>query len=144
MAASQLTQNFTRDDVSAKWVLIDLSGKTLGRAATEIANIIRGKDRPTYTPNTDTGAFVVAINASQIKLTGKKLEDKMYYRHSGYMGGLKQRTAQEQMDRDPTMLLQKAVKGMLPKNSLSRKILGKLKIYANDSHPHRAQIQIKE
>lgn len=144
MAMTQPTQNFTRDDVLAKWVLIDLSGKTLGRAATEIADIIRGKNRPTYTPNTDTGDFVVAINASQIKLTGNKLEDKMYYRHSGYMGGLKQRTAQEQLDRDPTILLQKAVKGMLPKNNLSRKILGKLKIYANDNHPHCAQIQIKE
>lgn len=144
MATSKSTQNFTRDDVLAKWVLIDLSGKTLGRAATEIADIIRGKNRPTYTPNTDTGDFVVAINASQIKLTGNKLEDKMYYRHSGYMGGLKQRTAQEQLDRDPTILLQKAVKGMLPKNNLSRKILGKLKIYASDIHPHHAQIQIKE
>lgn len=144
MASTKTTQSYTRDDVLAKWVLIDLSGKTLGRAATEIANIIRGKNRPTYTPHTDTGDFVVAINASQIKLTGNKLEDKLYYRHSGYMGGLKQRTAQEQMDRDPTVLLQKAVKGMLPKTNLSRKILGKLKIYASDAHPHSAQIQIKE
>lgn len=135
------TTNYKRDDVAAKWVLVDLTGKTLGRAATEIANIIRGKNRPTYTPNTDTGDFVVAINAREIKLTGNKLDTKIYYRHSHYMGGLKQRTAQEQLDRDPTVLLQKAVKGMLPKNALSRKILGKLKIYADAAHPHVAQIK---
>lgn len=135
------TESIKRTDKNAKWVLIDLAGKPLGRVATEIAEILRGKNRATYTPNTDTGDFVVAINASQIKLTGNKLEDKIYYRHSGYMGGLKQRTAQEQMDRDPAVLLQKAVKGMLPKNSLSRKILGKLKVYADAKHPHVAQIK---
>lgn len=135
------TDSIKRKDVDAKWVLIDLAGKPLGRVATEIANILRGKNRATYTPNTDTGDFVVAINASQIKLTGNKMEDKIYYRHSGYMGGLKQRTAQEQMDRDPAVLLQKAVKGMLPKNTLSRKILGKLKVYADAKHPHVAQIK---
>lgn len=136
------TETLQRNDVDAQWVLIDLSGKTLGRAATEIATILRGKHRPTYTPNTDTGDFVVAINAGQIKLTGSKLDKKIYYRHSGYMGGLKQRTAQEQMDRDPTVLLQKAVKGMLPRNiTLSRKILGKLKVYADAKHPHAAQIK---
>lgn len=135
------THYYKRDDVAAKWILMDLTGKTLGRAATEIANIIRGKNRASYTPNADTGDFVVAINARQIKLTGNKLDTKLYYRHSGYMGGLKQRTAQEQMDRDPTVLLQKAVKGMLPKNNLSRKILGKLKIYADATHPHVAQIK---
>ena len=135
------TESIKRTDKNAKWVLIDLAGKPLGRVATEIAEILRGKNRATYTPNTDTGDFVVAINASQIKLTGNKLEDKIYYRHSGYMGGLKQRTAQEQMDRDPAVLLQKAVKGMLPKNTLSRKILGKLKVYADAKHPHVAQIK---
>lgn len=141
MATAKFTKSFTRDDLQPKWVLIDLSGRPLGRVATEIADIIRGKNRPTYTPNTDTGDFVVAINASQIKLTGNKMDKKIYYRHSGFMGGLKQRTAQEQMDRDPTVLLQKAVKGMLPKNNLSRNILGKLKIYAGDKHPHSAQIK---
>lgn len=135
------TESIKRTDKTAKWVLIDLAGKPLGRVATEIAEILRGKNRATYTPNTDTGDFVVAINASQIKLTGNKLEDKIYYRHSGYMGGLKQRTAQEQMDRNPAVLLQKAVKGMLPKNALSRKILGKLKVYADAKHPHVAQIK---
>lgn len=135
------THYYKRDDVAAQWILMDLAGKTLGRAATEIANIIRGKNRASYTPNADTGDFVVAINARQIKLTGNKLDTKLYYRHSGYMGGLKQRTAQEQLDRDPTVLLQKAVKGMLPKNNLSRKILGKLKIYADATHPHVAQIK---
>lgn len=135
------TESIKRTDKNAKWVLIDLAGKPLGRVATEIAEILRGKNRATYTPNTDTGDFVVAINASQIKLTGNKMEDKIYYRHSGYMGGLKQRTAQEQMDRDPAVLLQKAVKGMLPKNALSRKILGKLKVYADAKHPHVAQIK---
>lgn len=135
------TESIKRTELTAKWILIDLTDKPLGRVATEIANIIRGKNRATYTPNTDTGDFVVAINASKIKLTGNKLEDKIYYRHSGYMGGLKQRTAQEQMDRDPTLLLQKAVKGMLPKNTLARKILGKLKVYAGTEHPHAAQFK---
>lgn len=135
------TESIKRTDKNAKWVLIDLAGKPLGRVATEIAEILRGKNRATYTPNTDTGDFVVAINASQIKLTGNKMEDKIYYRHSGYMGGLKQRTAQEQMDRDPAVLLQKAVKGMLPKSTLARKILGKLKVYADANHPHVAQLK---
>lgn len=135
------TDSIKRSDKNAKWVLIDLAGKPLGRIATEIAEILRGKNRATYTPNADTGDFVVAINARQIKLTGKKMEDKIYYRHSHYMGGLKQRTAQEQMDRNPAVLLQKAVKGMLPKNALSRKILGKLKIYADAQHPHVAQLK---
>lgn len=135
------TLSIKRTDIVAKWILVDLTDKPLGRVATEIASIIRGKNRATYTPNTDTGDFVVAINASKIKLTGNKMEDKIYYRHSGYMGGLKQRTAQEQMDRDPTFLLQKAVKGMLPKNTLSRKILGKLKVYAGNEHPHTAQFK---
>lgn len=141
MTTPRFTQSFTRDDVLAKWILVDLTGKTLGRAATEIADILRGKHRPTYTSNADTGDFVVAVNARQIKLTGSKPDKKIYYRHSGYMGGLKQRTAQEQLDRDPTVLVQKAVKGMLPKNDLSRKILGKLKIYADATHPHGAQIK---
>ncbi len=136
------TTSYKREDVAAKWVLVDLTGKTLGRAATEIASKLRGKNRPTYTPNADTGDFVVAINAGQIRLTGSKPQKKIYYRHSGYMGGLKQRTAQEQLDRDPRLLVQKAVKGMLPKNTtLSRKILGKLKVYADDQHPHAAQLK---
>lgn len=139
MSMHTSTQSFGRDESNVKWVLVDLTDKTLGRAATEIANTLRGKNRPTYTPNTDTGDFVVAINASKIRLTGKKLQDKIYYRHSGYMGGLKQRTAQEQLDRDPTVLLEKAVKGMLPKNNLNRHILSKLKVYAGAEHPHTAQ-----
>ncbi|PIR20162.1 MAG: 50S ribosomal protein L13 [Deltaproteobacteria bacterium CG11_big_fil_rev_8_21_14_0_20_47_16] len=133
------TTSYTRKDVDAKWVVVDLAGKPLGRVATEIADILRGKNKASYTPNADTGDFVVAINASQLKLTGKKMTDKIYYRHSGYMGGLKERTAQEQMDRNPVLIVQKAVKGMLPKNALSRTIISKLKVYAGAEHPHGAQ-----
>lgn len=121
------------------WVLVDLSGKVLGRAATKIADILRGKTKVMYTPHMDAGDFVVAINAAKIRLTGKKLTDKIYYRHSGFRGGLKETPAGKLLQKDPTQLIIKAVKGMLPKNRMQDHLLKKLKVYAADKHPHAAQ-----
>ncbi|HSA60385.1 MAG TPA: 50S ribosomal protein L13 [bacterium] len=121
------------------WVLVDLSGKILGRAATKIADILRGKTKVMYTPHMDAGDFVVAINAAKIRLTGKKLTDKIYYRHSGFRGGLKETPAGKLLQKDPTQLIIKAVKGMLPKNRMQDHLLKKLKVYAADKHPHAAQ-----
>ena len=126
-------------DIKPRWWIVDLEGKTLGRIATRIADVLRGKTRATFTPNTDAGDFVVAINADKIKLTGKKWDDKIYYRHSGYPGGLKERTAKELLAKHPEDLITKAVKGMLPKNFLSAQLLTKLKVYAGSAHPHEAQ-----
>ncbi|MFO1519386.1 MAG: 50S ribosomal protein L13 [bacterium] len=126
-------------EVERKWKLIDLNGKTLGRAASQIASILRGKDKPTYTPHGDVGDFVVAINAEKIKLTGKKLTDKKYYDHSGYIGGMKIKSAGELLKRHPEELITRAVKGMLPHNTLSEKLIKKLKVYAGEGHPHASQ-----
>jgi large subunit ribosomal protein L13 len=126
-------------DRERNWLLVDANGQTLGRMSTQIADALRGKRKPTYTPHIDTGDFVVVINAEKISVTGKKLEDKRYYRHSGYPGGLKSRTLQEMLDRQPEEVIRKAVKGMLPRNRLARKQLTKLKIYAGPEHPHEAQ-----
>jgi large subunit ribosomal protein L13 len=126
-------------EVARDWYVVDADGKTLGRLATSIANTLRGKRKPQYTPHTDTGDFVVVVNAEKIQVTGQKLDQKMYHRHSGYPGGLRTRTLREQLDRQPTEVLRKAVKGMLPRNSLSRAQLNKLKIYAGPEHPHEAQ-----
>ena len=126
-------------EVDKKWFLVDATDMTVGRLATELANILRGKNNPMYTPHTDSGDFVVVVNAEKVKFTGKKLDDKVYYRHSGYVGGLKMRTAKEQLDRQPTKVLMSAVKGMLPKNSLGRKQLTKLKVFAGTEHAHAAQ-----
>lgn len=139
MLGQQKSFQLSAKNFKPVWWLVDLEGKTLGRMATRIANIIRGKHRATYTPNAEGGDFVVAINADKIKLTGKKWEDKTYYRHSGYPGGLKERSAKELLQKHPEDLLLKAVKGMLPRNDLSRKILMKLKVYAGAEHPHKAQ-----
>jgi large subunit ribosomal protein L13 len=126
-------------EVARDWYVVDADGKTLGRLATSIANTLRGKRKPQYTPHTDTGDFVVVVNAEKIQVTGQKLDQKTYHRHSGYPGGLRTRTLREQLDRQPTEVLRKAVKGMLPRNSLSRAQLNKLKIYAGPEHPHEAQ-----
>lgn len=139
MLKSQRSYALTAKDVKPVWWLVDLEGKTLGRVATRIADVLRGKHRATYTPNVDGGDFVVAINAAKIRLTGNKEEGKIYYRHSGYPGGFKQQTARELLQRHPEDLLLKAVKGMLPKNDLSAHILGKLKVYPAGEHPHEAQ-----
>jgi large subunit ribosomal protein L13 len=122
-----------------KWLLVDAENKVLGRLASEIAKKLMGKDKVIYTPFIDTGDFVVVVNAEKIKVTGKKMSDKIYYRHSGYLGGLKQRTLAEMLDRKPEEVIRLAVKRMLPKNRLGRQMLSKLKIYAGSEHPHKAQ-----
>ena len=133
------TWNAKPGDVTRRWYLVDADGQNLGRLATQIADTLRGKTKPQYTPHVDTGDFVVVVNAEKIAVTGKKLDEKRYYRHSGYPGGLRSRTLREQLDRRPTEVLRKAVKGMLPRNRLARAQLGKLKIYAGPVHPHEAQ-----
>jgi len=126
-------------EVQRDWYLVDADGKTLGRLATQIAERLRGKGKPQYTPHVDTGDFVVVVNAEKVRVTGNKLDDKLYYRHSGYPGGLRTRSLREQLDRQPAEVLRKAVKGMLPRNRLGRAQLTKLKIYAGPEHPHEAQ-----
>ncbi len=126
-------------EIQRDWYVVDAEGKTLGRLATQIADTLRGKNKPTYTPHTDTGDFVVVVNAEKIRVTGQKLDQKMYYNHSGFPGGLRTRTLRQQLDRRPTEVLRKAVKGMLPRNSLARRQITKLKIYAGPAHPHEAQ-----
>lgn len=126
-------------EVERQWVIVDLKDKVLGRVATQIATVLRGKNKPTYTPSTDTGDFVVAINSDHIKMTGNKLNDKIYYKHTGYMGGIKDINAKDQMIKDSTEVLRRAVKGMLPSGPLGRAQLKKLKIYTGTEHPHDAQ-----
>lgn len=121
------------------WVLIDLENQVVGRAASRVANILRGKHRPTFVPHVDNGDFVVAINASKVRLTGNKLKDKHYRRHSGYPGGLKDITAEKLLTKNPERIFREAVWGMLPKNRLSRQLIKKLKIYPGAEHPHEAQ-----
>jgi large subunit ribosomal protein L13 len=133
------TYNAKPGEITREWYLVDAEGKTLGRLATTIADTLRGKNKPQFTPHVDTGDFVVVVNAEKITVTGKKLDEKIYYRHSGYPGGLKERTLREQLERRPTEVLRKAVKGMLPRNRLSRQQITKLKIYAGPEHPHEAQ-----
>jgi large subunit ribosomal protein L13 len=126
-------------EIERRWYVVDAEGQTLGRLATRIADTLRGKRKPEYTPHIDTGDFVVVVNADKIAVTGKKLEQKIYYRHSGYPGGLRERTLREELDRRPTEVLRKAVKGVLPRNRLARQQITKLKIYAGPEHPHVAQ-----
>ena len=127
-------QNRQRD-----WYVVDAQGRALGRLATQIAETLRGKRKPEYTPHCDTGDFVVVVNAAKIKVTGSKLNDKLYHRHSGYPGGLRSRTLGEMLERRPEEVIRKAVKGMLPRNRLARQQLRKLKVYAGPDHPHEAQ-----
>ena len=126
-------------EVEQKWVVMDLDGKVLGRAATVIADLLRGKNKPEFTPHVDCGDFVIVLNASKIVLTGRKLDDKIYYRHSGHVGNLKKETARSLLDRKPEEVIRHAVKGMLPKNDLGKKLLKKLKVYPGPEHPHEAQ-----
>ena len=126
-------------EIEQTWYLLDAEGKTLGRLATQIADLLRGKGKPQYTPHIDTGDFVVVVNAERIHVTGNKLEQKLYYRHSGYPGGLRSRTLAEQLARRPEEVIRKAVKGMLPKNKLAARQIVKLKVYAGPDHPHAAQ-----
>ncbi len=126
-------------EIKHDWYLVDAEDKTLGRLASEIAKVLRGKHKPIYAPHLDTGDYVIVINAEKVHVTGNKLDQKMYYRHSGYPGGLTTITLREQLKRHPTRVIRSAVKGMLPHNRLGRAMMGKLKIYAGDSHPHQAQ-----
>lgn len=126
-------------EVDKKWFLVNAENKILGRLATEIARRLRGKHKAVFTPHADTGDFIVVVNADKVRLTGRKLDQKMYYRYSGYIGGLKETVAREQLAEQPEEVIRHAVKGMLPKNSLGRRQLKKLKIYAGPEHPHQAQ-----
>jgi large subunit ribosomal protein L13 len=126
-------------EIERHWYVVDAEGKTLGRLATRIADTLRGKGKPQFTPHVDTGDFVVVVNAEKIAVTGDKRTDKMYYRHSGYPGGLKSRTLNDMLERRPEEVIRLAVKGMMPRNRLGRKQLTKLKVYAGPDHPHTAQ-----
>ena len=124
------------------WYLVDAKDQVVGRLASKIASALRGKGNPAFSPHTDTGDFIVVINARHVRLTGKKLQDKQYYRHTGYPGGIRQRSAEQLIESSPEYILKKAVAGMLPKNALGRKLVKKLKIYPDASHPHAAQMPI--
>jgi len=133
------TQVAKESDIKREWFVIDLDGKVLGRAATEIARVLRGKHKAIYTPSVDTGDFVVVLNAEKVSLTGKKMADKMYHHHTGYPGGIRSINAEKLIAKRPEDLIKKAVKGMLPKNKLGRQMFRKLKVYAGADHPHGAQ-----
>jgi len=126
-------------DITQEWKLVDANGKNLGRLATEISSILLGKDKPIFTPGVDTGDYVIVVNAERISVTGNKMEDKYYYRHSGYPGGLKKISLKDQLAKYPDRVIRQAVWGMLPHNRYGRKMLKKLKIYAGPEHPHQAQ-----
>ncbi len=126
-------------EVERKWFVVDAEGQTLGRLASQVASVLRGKHKPTYTPHVDCGDFVIIVNADKIKLTGKKLDQKMYRWHTGYVGHLRERTARQMLATKPEEMLKLAIKGMLPKNSLGRKMGSKLKVYRGAEHPHAAQ-----
>lgn len=127
------------NEIQRKWYVVDAEGKTLGRLCSKIAPILMGKHRPTYTPNVDTGDFVIVINADKIHLTGKKLQQKVYYRHSQYPGGLKETVAADMLKKNPERMIMLAVKGMLPKNKLAARMLTRLRVYAGSNHEHQAQ-----
>ncbi len=133
------TYQAKKEDLKPQWYLVNAEGKVLGRLASKLASLLRGKGKPTYTPHLDTGDFVIVINAEKVVLTGKKMKDKIYYHHTGYPGGIKSISAEKLMTKKPTELIRIAVKGMLPKNSLGRKMFRKLKVYAGPEHPHEAQ-----
>jgi len=133
------TYQAKKEEVSHQWYLVDAEGKVLGRLATRLANVLRGKNKPIFTPSVDTGDFVIVVNARKITLTGKKMKGKIYYRHTGYPGGIKEMSAEKLLAQKPAEMIRMAVRGMLPKNSLGRQMLRKLKIYAGPNHPHEAQ-----
>ena len=138
-ATAMKTYQATAQDRERVWYVVDAESKTLGRLATQIADVLRGKRKPTYTPHVDVGDFVVVVNAEKVAVTGKKLEDKRYWRHSGYPGGIRSRTLGDMLEKRPEEVIRKAVKGMLPRNRLARQQLRKLKVYAGPDHPHQAQ-----
>jgi large subunit ribosomal protein L13 len=126
-------------DVERSWYVVDAEGQTLGRLASQVAAVLRGKHKPIYSPSVDAGDFVIVVNADKIHVSGRRMEQKMYYRHSGYPGGLSEMTLKEQLNRYPTRPVELAIKGMLPKNKLGRQMIKKLKVYAGPDHPHQAQ-----
>ena len=134
--------------IERKWFIVDATGHTLGRLASEVANILRGKNKPVFTPHVDTGDYVIIINAEKIKVTGKKLDQKIYYNHSDYVGGMKETTLKDMLVKKPTYVVEHAVKGMLPKGPLGRQMMSKLHVYAGENHGHEAQkpevLEIKE
>ncbi len=127
------------EDIEREWLLVNAEGKTLGRLASQIAQVLKGKHKPIYSPHLDCGDFVIVVNAEKVQVTGRKLDQKMYYRHTGYPGGIRSISLRNQLQKHPERVLQAAVRGMLPKNRLGRRMLKKLKVYAGDSHPHQAQ-----
>ena len=137
------TKSYKIDSLNKGWLLVDASDKTLGRLSTNIAKILMGKNKPEYTPHNDVGDYVVVINAEKIKVTGNKNEQKMYYRHTGYPGGIKSQNFNDLIDSHPDRIITSAVKGMLPKNKLSNSVIKKLKVYKGESHPHNAQNPVK-
>jgi large subunit ribosomal protein L13 len=141
MSITHSTRSLSTESARAarRWYVADADGQVLGRLATRIAAVLRGKHNPAFSPHLDAGDFVIVVNARGVRLTGKKLSDKTYFRHSGYPGGIRQSSAQEVLDRQPTRLVRDAVEGMLPKNRLGRRLATKLKVYAGPDHPHRAQ-----
>ena len=128
-----------KGEIERRWYVVDAKDAVLGRLATKIATYLRGKNKPVFTPNVDTGDFIIVINADKIRLTGRKLDDKIYYHHTGYIGGIKAKTARSMMDKQPEKIIEKAVWGMLPKNTLGKQMLKKLKVYKGAEHPHKAQ-----
>ncbi|WP_405240173.1 50S ribosomal protein L13 [Lentisalinibacter orientalis] len=130
-------------EVRRDWYIVDATGKTLGRLATEVARRLRGKHKPEYTPHVDTGDYLIIINAEKVRVTGNKLKDKMYHHHTGYIGNLKSRSLEQMLDKAPERVIQSAVKGMMPRNRLGRQMMGKLKVYAGPEHQHSAQQPIE-
>ena len=127
------------EDIQRNWYVVDASGRTLGRLASEVAQIVRGKHKPIFSPSVDVGDYVIVVNAEKVRVTGRKLDQKIYHRHSGYPGGLKQVSLRRMLEEHPTRVIEHAVAGMLPKNRLGRKMMKKLKVYAGSTHPHEAQ-----
>ncbi len=134
------TYSAKAQEIDAQWHVIDASDKTLGRLATQVATLLMGKHKPTYTPNLNTGDFVVVVNAAKVRVTGRKAQQKLYYRHSGYPGGIRSTTFERMMETHPTRTVEYAVEGMLPKNRLGRSMLRRLKVYPDKNHPHEAQV----
>jgi large subunit ribosomal protein L13 len=134
------TYTLSAKNIDKTWHVLDATGQTLGRLSTQVAGLLMGKHKPTYSPHLDMGDFVIIVNADKIRVTGKKLDDKIYYRHTGYIGGLKETTLSDMLARNPRRVIELSVRGMLPRNRLSRQLLGHLKVYAGPVHPHEAQV----
>lgn len=137
--SAKITKSLRKEDVERKWWIVDAAGKTVGRLATEVAILLRGKHKPDFTPHVDNGDFVIVLNAEQVQLEGKRAEMKVYFHHSGYPGGARYRTFNELIKKHPELIIERAVWGMIPKNRLGRKVVKKLKVYRGNTHPHEAQ-----